>query len=147
MVRPDSLINMLLKDLRGLVLTFLPPNRSLAARMCVVAFSRVHDCLTCSGYDSCPDLKTEVRTHSNILHNCRRYGVSFGSRPTLQTLRQHMRLVEELYMTLEVEDEGVHNMFAPALPVFAFSRVRQFHWGYQWRIFDDMLLQTLVRGC
>ena len=136
---------MLQKDVWGLVVSFLPPKRSLASQMCIVAFSRVRDCLICSGYDSCPDLQTEVNTHSTILTNCRRYGACFGSRPTHQTLRQHMRLIEQLYMTLEVDDEGIRGLYAPRMPVFAFKRVRQFHSSYMWEVFDRHLHELI--GC
>jgi len=124
----------LLPDLEALVLSFLPARRSLAHNMCVAAISRVQDVLSLDMVPSTEwgvHLRTEILTHDSIIYTCRRYGAHFGSFPTMRLLRQHMRLIEDLYLCLGIECEFTRLGFAPSrrgrpLPVFDFKRISQF---------------------
>ena len=95
----------LLPDLKALVYSFLPPKRCLGQHMCVAAFGRLQDDRA-GGYEfRIRGTFREMRTHSNILSDCRRFGVHFGSNPTAQSMQLRMRLVEEMYLSLECIDE------------------------------------------
>ena len=113
----------LIPVLRTLILSFLPQKRSFAAKMCVAAIGRLQD----DRIEGC-ELTTrqtfiELVTHTGILLDLQRFGAHFGSRPTTKALKHRMRLVEELYLSVELEDEAVRVQFAPDLPVFAHARV------------------------
>ena len=101
----------LLRDLKTLVYSFLPPKRGLPHHMCVAAFGRLQDDRA-GGYEfGIRDTFREMRTHSDILSDCRRFGVHFGSSPTARSLQLRMRLVEELYLSLEELDKRPRRHF------------------------------------
>ena len=113
----------LIPVLRTLILSFLPQERTFAAKMCVAAIGRLQD----DRIEGC-ELTTrqtfiELVTHTGILLDLKRFGAHFGSRPTTRAIKQRMRLIEELYLTIELEDEAARIQFAPDLPVFAHERV------------------------
>ena len=96
----------LLPDLEALVRSFLPVRRSLAQKMCVAAFGRVQEDRQ-QGYEFGTALTfKEMRTHTRILSNCRRFGVAFGPAPTVASLMAHLRIIEEFYLCVECADES-----------------------------------------
>ena len=118
----------LLPDLRQLINSFLPPQRSLGSLMCIAAFGRVQEDRQ-QGYEFGTALTfKEMRTHTRTLSNCRRFGAAFGPAPTVASLMTHLRLVEEFYLCVECADEHTRLSFAPDLPVFT-SRARD-RWNY-----------------
>ena len=120
---------LLYPDLWSLVRAYVGPKRSLAQHMCVAAFGRLQDDRSCEYEYSKRCMFREMSTHAGILFDCRRFGVDFGSMPTPRTIQQRMRLVEEIYMCLELEDERTRCSYAPKLPVFAYDRVSRGRWG------------------
>ena len=101
----------LIPDLKALVYSFLPPKRSLPQHMCVAAFGRLQDDRA-GGYEfRIRGTFREMRTHSNILSDCRRFGVHLGSSPTARSLQLRMRLVEEMYLSLEELDKKPRRHF------------------------------------
>ena len=95
----------LLPDLRQLINSFLPPRRSLGSLMCIAAFGRVQEDRQ-QGYEFGTALTfKEMRTHTRILSNCRRFGVAFGPAPTVASLMAHLRIIEEFYLCVECADE------------------------------------------
>ena len=118
----------LLPELIGLIDSFLPPRRSLASLMCVAAFGRVQEDRQ-DGYEFATKLIIkEMRTHTSILYDCRRFGVDFGPVPTVARLKTHMRLIEEIYLVLECSDEETRLSFAPCRPVFTSRARNRWNW-------------------
>ena len=113
----------LIPVLRTLILSFLPLDRTFASKMCVAAIGRLQD----DRLEGCEltvrQTFVELVTHTGILLDLKRFGAHFGSRPTTRAIKQRMRLIEELYLCIELEDEAVRIQFAPDLPVFVHSRV------------------------
>ena len=116
--------------------------------MCVAAFGRLQDDRS-FGYEFNLDtMFREMRTHTSILFNCHRFGAHFGSCPTPRTLQLRMRLVEELYLCLELEDEQTRLLFAPRTPVFSFERVSMGRWGRGCATFkmSQLFLRKYIRN-
>ena len=120
---------LLYPDLWSLVRAYVGPKRSLAQHMCVAAFGRLQDDRSGEYEFSKRCMFREMSTHAGILFDCRRFGVDFGSMPTPRAIQQRMRLVEEIYLCLELEDERTRRGYAPKLPVFAYERVSRGRWG------------------
>ena len=121
----------LVADLKTLIWCFVGPRRSLAQCMCVSAFARLQDDRSGEYEYSTHALRREMHTHTSILDDCKRFGAHFGSMPTPRALRNRMRIVEELYLCVELEDERTRKEYAPKLPVFAYTRVSRGRWGRQ----------------
>ena len=139
---------LLCPDVWSLVNSFLPPKRYIGQHMCVAAFGRLQDDRS-FGYEFNLDtMFREMRTHTSILFNCRRFGAHFGSCPTPRTLQLRMRLVEELYLCLELEDEHTRLLFAPRTPVFSFERVSMGRWGRGCATFkmSQLFLRKYIRN-
>lgn len=139
---------LLYPDLWSLVAAFLPPKRDISQHMCVAAFGRLQDDRS-FGYEFSPvTIFREMRTHTSILFNCHRFGADFGSYPTPRALQLRMRLVEEMYLCLELEDEQTRLLFAPKLPVFSFERVSRGRWGRGYATFkmSQQFLRVYMRA-
>jgi len=121
----------LLPDLRQLINSFLPPRRSLGSLMCIAAFGRVQEDRQQGEFGTALTFK-EMRTHTRILSNCRRFGAAFGPAPTVAMM------IEEFYLCVECADEHTRLSFAPDLPVFT-SRARD-RWNYTHTVRPDNAL-------
>ena len=106
-------------DLERLILSFLPPWRSLASKMCVAAFGRIQEDRRVGFEYSSSEIRKEMQTHTGILHDLHKLGACFGPMPSVRALKQRMRLIEELYLTIELDNEETRICFAPKLPVFS----------------------------
>ena len=98
-------------DLHTLVLSFLPPKRSLASILCLTALGL-------------QDLLYTVRQQARILTNLQRYGAQFGTKPSCAALMARFRLAEQVFNTVGLGRLDYRPRdFGPTPPVLAYVRV------------------------